>query len=257
MIHPSALVDPTAKLAASVEVGEEAIIEAGVIIGEHTRIAPRAIVKTGARLGNHVILGSESVVGGLPQDFSFDPTLLSGVEVGDHVELGVGVTIHRATRAGEFTRLCGFSILGDYAHIAHDSHVEAHVHLGAHVLVGGHAEIASRARIGAHSGIHQRMRVGTYALVDEATTATLSIPPYMQCRGRNEFPGFPLEFLKQAGFSQEVLEDLTSCYKSLHARPGPPKPKAQAALDAGLPKTEEGRVFLRFFIEAPAPHLPH
>ncbi|HCR37097.1 MAG TPA: acyl-[acyl-carrier-protein]--UDP-N-acetylglucosamine O-acyltransferase [Opitutae bacterium] len=258
MIDPSALIDPTAQLGDAVEVGPEAIIESGVAIGSHTRIASQAVIKTGTRLGSHVSVGSQSVIGGLPQDFSFDPFLPSGVEVGDYVQMGIGVTIHRATQVGAVTRLCESSILEDYAHIGHDSCVESHVYLGAHVLVGGHVAIASHARIGAHSGIHQRMRVGTYALVDEATTATLSIPPYMLCRGRNEFPGFPEEYLEEvAGITQATLTDLKACFHALHVSPGPPKPKAQTALDAQLPKTEAGKIFLQFFIEAPASHLPH
>ncbi|NBV49571.1 MAG: acyl-ACP--UDP-N-acetylglucosamine O-acyltransferase, partial [Verrucomicrobia bacterium] len=103
MIHPSAQIHPSARLASDVEVGAFAIVEAGATLGAGCRIAAHAIVKAGAELGAGVRVDHFAVVGGDPQDLSFDPKLVSGVVIGDRTVIREHVTVHRATKAGERT----------------------------------------------------------------------------------------------------------------------------------------------------------
>ncbi|MFN5656596.1 MAG: acyl-ACP--UDP-N-acetylglucosamine O-acyltransferase, partial [Verrucomicrobiota bacterium] len=103
MIHSSAQVHPSARLAPDVEVGPFAIIEAGAVLGAGCRLAAHAIVKARARLGAGVRVDHFAVVGGDPQDLSFDPATDSGTIIGDRTAIREHVTVHRATKAGENT----------------------------------------------------------------------------------------------------------------------------------------------------------
>ena len=54
LIHPTAIVDPAAKLSENVTVGPYAIIEGDVEIGEGSIIGPHACIYNGARVGKNV-----------------------------------------------------------------------------------------------------------------------------------------------------------------------------------------------------------
>jgi UDP-N-acetylglucosamine acyltransferase len=123
VIHPSAQVHPSARLAPDVEVGAFAIIEAGATLGAGCQIAAHAIVKARAELGAGVRVDHFAVVGGDPQDLSFDPTTDSGTYVGDRTVIRESATIHAATADGDVTRVGSDCLIMAYAHVAHDCQV--------------------------------------------------------------------------------------------------------------------------------------
>lgn len=87
VVHPHALIAPTASL------GAGAFVAAGAIIGTDVRIARTAIVNSGAVLDHDVNLGGNVHVG--------PGAVLSGfVSVGDDSLVGVGSTIRQGVRIG-------------------------------------------------------------------------------------------------------------------------------------------------------------
>ena len=100
MLHPTAIIRPSAKLGANVFVGPYSVVEAGVEIGDGCILEAHTIVRCGSMLGQGVKVDSFSVIGGDPQDLKFDPATPSGVHIGDNTVLREGVTIHRSTKSG-------------------------------------------------------------------------------------------------------------------------------------------------------------
>ncbi|MGH9262269.1 MAG: acyl-ACP--UDP-N-acetylglucosamine O-acyltransferase, partial [Acidimicrobiales bacterium] len=82
MIHRTALVDPSAQLAADVAVGPYAIIGPRVTVGEGCTIAAHAVLERDVRLGAGVRVGYGSIIGGEPQDLKYKGEE-TWVEVGD------------------------------------------------------------------------------------------------------------------------------------------------------------------------------
>lgn len=68
-IHPTALVDPTAKLGENVAIGAYAIVSAGVSLGDNAQVFPHCMIYEGATLGP-------------------DSLLHSGVKIGPNVQIG-------------------------------------------------------------------------------------------------------------------------------------------------------------------------
>ena len=89
-IHPTAIVDPGSEIGEGVTIGPYAIVEKGAVVGNHCSIEAHAIIKGEARIGSHCLVGHFSVLGGLPQHNSFDPSIRSYAKIGERVRIGGG-----------------------------------------------------------------------------------------------------------------------------------------------------------------------
>jgi len=66
-IHPTAVVDPRAELAADVTVGPYAIVEPGVVLADGCELHAHAVVRGPTTLGPRCVVHPFAVVGGEPQ----------------------------------------------------------------------------------------------------------------------------------------------------------------------------------------------
>src|SRR4051794_30135717 len=95
-IHPTAIVDPDAKIGNNVSIGAYAMIGPDCVIGDGCVISPRATLERHVRLAANVKVGIGSVLGGDPQDLKFKGELTT-VEIGANSTIREYVTINRAT----------------------------------------------------------------------------------------------------------------------------------------------------------------
>ncbi|MCB1981136.1 MAG: acyl-[acyl-carrier-protein]--UDP-N-acetylglucosamine O-acyltransferase, partial [Rhodoferax sp.] len=95
-IHPTAIVDPAAELAADVVVGPFAVIGAGVVIGGGTEVGAHAVVEGPTTIGRDNRIHAHAVLGGAPQDMKYrgEPTSLV---VGDRNTIREFCTFNRGT----------------------------------------------------------------------------------------------------------------------------------------------------------------
>ena len=95
-IHPTAIVDPGADLAASVGVGPYAVIGANVTIGEGTTIGAHAVIDGPTTIGRDNRIFAHACLGGAPQDMKYrgEPTEL---HVGDRNTIREFCTFNRGT----------------------------------------------------------------------------------------------------------------------------------------------------------------
>lgn len=165
-IHPTAVIDPSARLAADVSIGPFAYVgpgarlDQGVQLGAHVIIAKNAHVGAGSRLAERVTLGEGCILGqrGLlhpgvvigADGFGFAPNAgrwekieqLGAVRIGNDVEIGANSCVDRG--ALDDTVLEDGVKLDNLVQIGHN------VHIGAHTALAGCAGVAGSARIGAH-----------------------------------------------------------------------------------------------------------
>ena len=165
-IHPSAVVDPTVTLGERVEVGANAVIEAGATLGDDVVIGPGSVVGAdttigdGSRLhanvtvyhgvviGRRVILHSGSVVGGDGFGFAHDGSRwhkiaqLGGVVLGDDVEVGSCSSIDRGA--------LGDTLIGNDVKIDSQVQIAHNVQIGEHSALAGCVGIAGSTKVGRH-----------------------------------------------------------------------------------------------------------
>ena len=248
MIHPLAQVHPSARLAPDVEVGPFAIIEAGATVGAGCRIAAHAIVKTGVELGSGVRVDHFAVVGGEPQDLSFDPTLFSGVVIGDRTVIREHVTIHRATKAGERTVIGADGLLMAGSHVAHDCMLGDHVILANGCMLGGHVHVGDRAFVSGGVAVHQFCRIGGGALISGNAVITEDVPPNALAHGRNLVAGLNLVGLRRRAVPAAAVVEIKRAYHAVYATQGACASLAQKALAEDGYQTAAARDFLNFFL---------
>ena len=164
MLHPTAIIAPTARLAADVQVGPYAVIDAQVTLG------PGCVVGPHTHLTGHTTIGARNrfhagcVIGDAPQDLKYkdEPTRL---RIGDGNVFREHVTVHRSNKLAEDTVIGSNCLFMANCHIGHNSNVGNHVIIANGALLGGHVTVEDRAFISGNCLLHQFVRVGTLAMM--------------------------------------------------------------------------------------------
>lgn len=214
-IHSTALVSDNAQLAPDVEIGPFAIIESHVTIGAACHIASHAKICSGVTMGAENTIGHGAVIGGDPQDLSFDPLTPSGVLIGNHNSFREHVTINRSTRAQQHTVIGDHNFLMAASHLAHDVCIADHNILANNVMIAGHCQLGSHIFLGGGSAIHQFIHIGDLAMIQGNSGMTRDIPPYCIVHKINQLSGLNTIGLKRAGFSPAQRTELKKAYALL------------------------------------------
>lgn len=242
--HPSALVDPDARLAADVVLGPHALVEGGVDIGARTEVLARAVVKRYTTLGADNRVHEGAVLGGEPQDLGFKGGA-SALVVGDRNRIREGVTVHRASAGGE-TRIGSDCFLMAYAHVAHDDRLGDGVILANNVALAGHVHVGDRAFLSGGVVVHQFCRVGRLAMVGGNSKIVQDCLPFVITDGvPGRARGLNAVGLRRAGFTAAQLRALKHAYRIL-LRSALPLDTALQTLDAMAdPLADELAAFVR------------
>lgn len=214
-IHPTAIVDPTADIHPSAEIGAYAVVEQNVRIGPETRLYPHAYVSAGTTLGARCQIHPFAVVGHLPQDvkYSGEPSF---TEVGDETVVREHATIHRGTMPGSTTVVGRRCFIMSTGHVGHNCVVGDEVVVANGGLLAGHVQVGNRAFISGNVAIHQFVRVGELTILGGRLTAIgKDAIPFMHV----EMPG-PIGpnvvGLRRAGLTAEERQEIRACYRILY-----------------------------------------
>lgn len=215
-IHPTALVDPRAELAESVEIGAYAIIEAEVTVGSGTIVSPFAIIKSGTTIGQNCKIFNNAIIGTEPQDLKFDDEK-TFVTIGNNTTIREFATVNRATTHSYYTKIGDNSLIMAYAHIAHDCQVGNNVVLANAVNMAGHVVVEDYVGIGGLTPIHQFVHIGTQSFIGGGLRIPKDVPPYILAMGEPlTYGGLNSIGLKRRGFTAETLAGLKKAYKIVY-----------------------------------------
>lgn len=214
-IHPQALVANSANLAPDVEVGPFAIIEENVTIASGCRIASQSKICSGVTMGENNIVDHGAVIGGLPQDLTFDPAIKSGVLIGHGNTFREYVTINRSTQADSNTIIGDRNFLMAVCHLAHDVVMGDDNVLANNVMVAGHCHLGHKIFLGGGTAIHQFVRIGDYAMTQGNSGMTRDIPPYCLVHKINQLSGLNTVGLKRGGFTPPERKEIKTIFTML------------------------------------------
>lgn len=243
-VHPRAEVDTRAELGEGVEVGPFAVVEAGVVVGDGTRILAGAHLRGGTTLGRENIVRDHAVLGGDPQDLSYQGAE-TFLRVGDRNTFGEGCTLHRGATEGSATEIGNDCFFMANTHAGHDSRVADHVILANGALLGGHAQIGERAFLSGNAVVHQHCRIGRLVMLRGTGAASKDIPPFAVVSETNRLRGLNGVGLQRAGIRGDALRALRRAWRTLFARPRNLS-KAIAEVEQGAPLAAEVRELLDF-----------
>ena len=211
----------SAKLGKGVCVGAFAIIEDDVIISDNCAIHAHAIIHPFVIFGANNQVFPHAVIGGLPQDLSFDVGTKSFVQIGDNNIFREGVTVNRATGENSATRIGSDCFLMNNSHVGHDCKVGDGNIFATGVTLGGHVQVGEKTFIGGGVMVHQFCRIGSLAMVQGATGVSMDIMPYTMTGG------FPLRHyrlntigLRRNGIVRERYKAVSQAFRKLRLRQG-------------------------------------
>ncbi len=214
-IHPSAIVDPDARIGQGVVVGPWSMIGPGVTVGDGTVIASHVLIEKDTTLGVDCHLYQGAVLGTDPQDLKYrgEETVLT---VGDRTVIREYATLNRGTADLRQTVVGDDCLLMAYSHIAHDCQIGNSVVIANAVNMAGHVFIEDWAIIGGLTAIHQFVRVGAHAFVGGASRTSQDVPPYTRAAGSPmKLYGLNSIGLDRRGFSKEVRQSLKNAYRAI------------------------------------------
>jgi UDP-N-acetylglucosamine acyltransferase len=249
-VHPSAIVDPAARIAGSAEIGPYCVIGAEVEIGERTRLMAHVYVEGPTWIGEDNIFFPYSTVGVANQDLKYRGERAE-TRIGDRNKIREFVTIHRGTEGGGLiTSIGDDNLLMAYSHVAHDVHIGSHTILANGATIGGHVTIGDWVVIAALSGVHQFCRVGRHAMVGAASAVTQDVLPYSMTVSDRPIRTFGANKtgLERRGFAPATIDALQKAFRIL-SRSGLNTSQAIARIRAEIPGCPEVEEILAF-IEA-------
>lgn len=216
MIHPQAIIDPSAKIAADVSIGPFSVIGADVEIGSGTTVASHVVINGPTKIGKDNRIFQFASVGEKPQDLKFndDPTELV---VGDRNTIREYVTLHRGTPGGgNVTRIGNDNLFMASSHVAHDCVLGDHIILANATALAGHVIVEDHAILGGYTTVHQFTRIGAHAFTGFSTAIDRDVLPFFTVAGnRARAVGINKEGLKRRNFSAESIRALQEAFKLL------------------------------------------
>lgn len=214
--HPTAIVQPGARLAEGVRVGPYAIIGEHVSLGRDTVVEASSVIDGYTRIGERNRIFPFASIGLEPQDLKFRGEE-STLEIGNDNVFREFVTIHRGTALGG-----GHTVIGDsnlfmaYTHIAHDCVIGNCTIFANAATLAGHVVVEDHATIGAYSGVHQFCRIGRYAFVGGYTVVTKDALPFSRTVGnRARLYGINTVGLERRNFTPERIEHIRRAFRVL------------------------------------------
>lgn len=216
MIHPTAIVDQSARIASGVSIGPYSVIGAEVEIGEDTWIGPHVVINGPTRIGRENRIFQFNSIGDIPQDKKFEGEE-STLEIGNRNTIREYCSFNRGTRhGGGVTRIGSDNWIMAYVHIAHDCQVGSDIIMANNATLAGHVTIGDHAILGGFTLVHQFCAVGRYSFSAMGTAIGKDVAPYVLVAGQPAATrGLNNEGLKRHGFDADSLALLRRAYRTV------------------------------------------
>ncbi len=246
-VHPTAVVDPTARLGTDVHVGAYVVIGPRARIGDRTVLHPhvtiyedavvgagsvlhaQAVLREGVILGERCVLQPGAVVGADGFGYEITPEgswlfvpQIGTARLGDDVELGANTCVDRG--ALDDTVVADGTKIDNLAQIGHNCVI------GPHCLVCGQVGLAGSTTLGHHVVLGGQVGVAGHLAIGDAARVAGGAGVIADLEGGKEYGGTPaIEFRTAAAvhLATQRLPDLIKQLRALERR--------LAALEAAPP----------------------
>ncbi|KGM57075.1 UDP-N-acetylglucosamine acyltransferase [Lysobacter arseniciresistens ZS79] len=255
-VHPSAIVEPGARLGDGVRVGAFSYIGNDVEIGDGTDIGPHCSIHGPARIGRDNRILGHAAIGGEPQDKKYGGERVELV-IGDRNTIREFVTVNRGTAGGGgCTRIGDDNWLLAYTHVAHDCVVGNHCVFSNNATLAGHVEVGDHVILSGFAGIHQFCRIGAHAFIGMGAFVNGDVPPFVMVaqEGYGRPRGINSEGLKRRGFDADRIAAIKRAYRALYVAGGS-LDEARARLVELAGDSDDVRALLEFIDAGERPLL--
>lgn len=220
-IHPSAIVDPAAKLGEGVDIGPFCVVGPDVTLGDGVRLVSHVAVDGRTSIGAETVIYPFASIGHRPQDLKFhgEP---SELVIGARNQIREHVTMNPGTEGGGMiTRVGDDGLFMMGSHVAHDCIVGDHVIMANNATLGGHVTLGDYVIIGGLSAVRQFVRIGSHAMIGGMSGVENDVIPFGLVMGdRARLAGLNLVGLERRGFKKDDIHALRAAYRMLFGPEG-------------------------------------
>lgn len=215
-IHPTAIIEPGAEIAASARIGPYCHIGAKVALGEEVELLSHVVVAGRTTIGAGTRIFPFASIGHRPQDLKYageDSALIIGRRnvIREHVTMNPGTA-----GGGMVTRVGDGGLFMASVHVGHDCLLGDNVIMANNATLAGHVVVGDYAAFGGLSAVHQFVRIGQHAYVGGLTGVERDVIPYGLVMGdRARLAGLNMVGLQRRGFSREDIQALRNAYQIL------------------------------------------
>lgn len=218
MIHQTAIIDPSARIADNVQIGPWSIIGPNVEIGEDTWIGPHVVIQGPTKIGKNNKIYQFASVGEDSQDKKFRGQS-AWLEIGDNNVIREFCTINRGSGDNLKTLIGNDNLFMAYVHIAHDCIVGNHTIFANNATLAGHVTVEDYAILSGFSGSFQFCRIGAHAFLSMGAQVEKDVPPFVKVAGFYAKPfGLNTVGMKRRGFASETMLYLRRAYKVIYRK---------------------------------------
>jgi UDP-N-acetylglucosamine acyltransferase len=221
IIHPTAVVDPAARLAESVTVGPFCVVGPDVLLGERVELVAHVVVAGRTTIGDDTRIYPFASIGHPPQDLKYagEPSTLV---IGRNNQIREHVTMNPGTKGGGMVTTVGDNCLFMVgSHVAHDCVIGNNVILANNATLAGHVTVGEFAILGGLSAVHQFVRIGKHAMIGGMSGVEGDVIPFGAVIGNRAYlSGLNIVGLKRRGFSRDEIHTLRNAYRLLFAPEG-------------------------------------
>uniref|UniRef100_A0A450TL20 Acyl-[acyl-carrier-protein]--UDP-N-acetylglucosamine O-acyltransferase n=1 Tax=Candidatus Kentrum sp. FW TaxID=2126338 RepID=A0A450TL20_9GAMM len=220
MIHESASIDSTARIAPGVRVDPWSIIGADVEIGAGSWIGSHCVINGPTTIGKNNQIYPFNSIGNIPQDKKYTGDHRTSLTIGDGNVIREYCTLNRGTvQGGGITTVGNNNWIMAYVHIAHDCQVGNDIVMANGTTLAGHVVIENYVTLGGFTLIHQFCTIGAYSFSGGGSAIAKDVPPYLMVAGNHAKPyGINVVGLQRLGFDPVALQQLRRAYKSIYKR---------------------------------------
>ncbi len=234
MIDERTIIDSRAIIGNNVKIGPFVVINGAVTIKDGCHIEASAYILGNTVIGENSHIHSFAVIGGEPQDRSYQPRTDSHTVIGKNCIIREGVTIHRGTAAGSKTVVGDDVYLMVYSHVGHNAVVGNNVTIANSTHLGGFVEVQDGVNLSGNISVHQYARIGKLAMVSASSFVNKDIPPY--CIAQKvpaRIAGLNSVGLKRAGYSADSIQEIKQVFKIFYRQKGSRQEKMESLQSTG------------------------
>lgn len=214
-ISDKAVVSPKAKIGNNVTIFPFVYVEDYVEIGDDCVIFPFVSILNGSKIGRGNKIHQGSVIGALPQDFSFRGER-SEVIIGECNIIRENVIINRATHEGCQTVIGNNNMLMEGVHISHDTKIGNYNVIGYGTKIAGDCEIGNGVIFSSSVIENGGTRVGDLAMLQAGTRFSKDVPPYAIAGGNPiEYGGPNNTMMETWKIDEKVRKHVANAYRLL------------------------------------------
>lgn len=229
-IHPTAIIEPGAKIGDNVTIEPYAVIKSNVILENNVVIKSHAYIEGFTTIGEGTTVYPSASIGTKTQDLKFrgEKTF---VRIGKNCEIREFVTINSSCQENSVVEVGDNCLIMAYCHIAHNCVLGNRVIMSNNATLAGHVTVEDCAIIAGFTPIHQFVRIGKHAMVGGMSRVTHDIPPFTIGGGIPfKFGGLNMIGLKRHGFPLKVRRELSKVFKLIY--------RSKLHLDEALARVE-------------------